>query len=242
MRTGEYPEDWEDRRKQVLDRDGYECQKCGTTDTTLHVHHVTPISEGGSHRLSNLETLCERCHAKEHPVQTTLHSALAQNRRIRMKYHSYSGTRVREVDPYGIEMQEGIQYMVGHDHYRDEIRYFRPTRIEWTELTEKEFTPPTDFDAKAYLARNLESRKAGSGCFIATAVYGTPHAQEIDQLRDFRDEILLKNVLGRLFVRAYYRLSPSIAEWVSQGEWRQKLVRKIIIRPALRIATFSRRD
>jgi len=59
MQTGEYPDDWSDRRKQVLERDGYECQECGSSDRTLHVHHVTPISEGGSHRLSNLETLCE---------------------------------------------------------------------------------------------------------------------------------------------------------------------------------------
>ena len=59
MRTGEYPDDWDERRKQVLERDGYECQEYGATDTTLHVHHLTPISEGGSHNLSNLETLCE---------------------------------------------------------------------------------------------------------------------------------------------------------------------------------------
>lgn len=93
MRTGEYPDDWDKRRKQVLERDGYECQDCGATDKPLHVHHVTPISEGGNHNLSNLEALCESCHAKEHPVQTRLRSAVSENTRIRMKYHSYSGTR-----------------------------------------------------------------------------------------------------------------------------------------------------
>jgi len=240
MRTGEYPDDWDERRKQVLERDGYECQDCGATDKPLHVHHVTPISEGGNHNLSNLEALCESCHAKEHPVQTKLRSVVSDNTRIRMKYHSYSGTRAREMEPYDVEMHEGIQYVVGHDYYRDEIRYFRPTRITWIEITDKTFSPPADFDAKAYLARNLESRTADSGCFIATAAYGTPHAQEIDRLREFRDDVLLQNVLGTLFVRTYYRLSPPIAEWVLQKEWRQKLVRKGVIEPALRLVSWRR--
>jgi len=144
------------------------------------------------------------------------------------------------MEPYDVEMHEGIQYVVGHDYYRDEIRYFRPTRITWIEITDKTFSPPADFDAKAYLARNLESRTADSGCFIATAAYGTPHAQEIDRLREFRDDVLLQNVLGTLFVRTYYRLSPPIAEWVLQKEWRQKLVRKGVIEPALRLVSWRR--
>jgi len=53
---------------------------------------------------------------------------------------------------------------------------------------------------------------ADRGCFIATAAFGTPHAKEIDELRAFRDHILLSNTLGELFVDAYYRFSPPIAE------------------------------
>lgn len=241
MRTGEYPDDWDDRRERVLERDDYQCQRCGATDTTLHVHHVTPISKGGSHRLSNLETLCESCHAEEHPVQTTLRSALAQNRRIKMKYHSSSGTRIREVDPYGVEVHEGIQYMVGHDYYRDEIRHFRPTRIEWVTMTDTEFFPPAEFDTTAYLSRNLKSRQksrqGSSECFVATAAYGTPHAQEIDRLREFRDGVLLQRPLGALAVDAYYRCSPPIAGWISRKEWRRKLVRTVVIEPALHFAS-----
>lgn len=237
MRTGEYPDDWEERRKQVLERDGYECQECGATDTTLHVHHVTPISEGGSHDLSNLETLCESCHAKEHPTLVTLNDAISNNMRLRMRYYSPStGTHTREFDPYAIEMHNGMQFVVGYDSRHEEIRYFRPKRIQWVDETDEQFQPPSDFDAAEFLAANVDYGK--SKCFIATAAYGTPHAQEIDLLRDFRDEILFQYVLGRLFVKVYYLLSPLIAEWISRGEWRQKLVRKMIIGPALRIATF----
>jgi len=33
------------------------------TGKELHVHHVVPRSEGGTNDLSNLVTLCSRCHS-----------------------------------------------------------------------------------------------------------------------------------------------------------------------------------
>lgn len=233
MRTGEYPDDWAERREAVLERDGYECRECGSTNN-LEVDHVIPISEGGSHDLDNLQTLCHACHTKKHPVQTKLRQAISQNRRIRMKYHSNSGTRVRKLNPYGLGMYEGVQYLVGYDHFRNGRRYFRPKKIEWLEITDEKFSPPEDFDVDEYLSRKVTSRK--SACFIATAAFGTPQAEEIDRLRKFRDDVLLQNLLGVLFVKIYYLLSPPVAEWITRREWRRKLVRKVIIRPTLWLA------
>ncbi|HEX9100755.1 MAG TPA: fibronectin type III domain-containing protein, partial [Polyangia bacterium] len=56
------------------------------------------------------------------------------------------------------------------------------------------------------------------GCFIATAAYGTPMAEELDALRAVRDRALLTNPLGRLAVAAYYALSPPIARAIASDE------------------------
>ncbi len=46
-------------------------------------------------------------------------------------------------------------------------------------------------------------------CFIATAIYG-PDAAETNFLRAWRDRVLMPAMAGRLFVRAYYAVSPGL--------------------------------
>lgn len=61
-----YPDNWKELRRVVIRRDGGKCRECGRAEF-LQVHHVMPISRGGSHHPSNLITFCEKCHAHEHP-------------------------------------------------------------------------------------------------------------------------------------------------------------------------------
>ncbi|HEW92170.1 MAG TPA: HNH endonuclease [Thermotogaceae bacterium] len=53
------------RREQVLWRDGYKCQHCGTT-IKLQIHHIIPRNKGGTDTLNNLITLCAKCHKELH--------------------------------------------------------------------------------------------------------------------------------------------------------------------------------
>ncbi|SDZ78869.1 HNH endonuclease [Haloplanus vescus] len=76
MARGNYPPDWDERRRRVYQRDNYTCQLCGRGggphgNLELHAHHRVPISQGGSHDLSNLTTLCRECHNRQHDHDIT---------------------------------------------------------------------------------------------------------------------------------------------------------------------------
>ena len=71
---------WREISKQVRIRDGNRCQgwKFGFTDkygnpcnrkvwkSDSHIHHIIPLSQGGSTTLDNLILLCPICHSKIH--------------------------------------------------------------------------------------------------------------------------------------------------------------------------------
>jgi len=51
-------------RQAVLVRDLFTCRSCGRVVTQLpQVDHIVPLRAGGTDDLTNLQTLCLRCHA-----------------------------------------------------------------------------------------------------------------------------------------------------------------------------------
>ena len=61
------------------------------------------------------------------------------------------------------------------------------------------------------------STKSSSGCFVATAVYGSYDHPSVLVLRAFRDRDLMPFAWGRLFVRTYYRVGPWLAAVVRRS-------------------------
>ena len=86
---------------------------------------------------------------------------------------------------------------------------------------------PKNEDAKENL-KLLSDYRAGKHkgrCFIATAAYGTPLAPEINILRKWRDSTLADSQPGQAFIMIYYKVSPSIAEFIERFETIKALVR-----------------
>ena len=69
-----------------------------------------------------------------------------------------------------------------------------------------------------------------SMCFIATATYGNSLAPEVVFFRSWRDTHLNKNILGKIFIKLYYRCSPPLASWISESDNRRSKSRFILNR------------
>ena len=51
-------------RYDIMKRDNFRCQLCGSTaadGVKLHVDHILPVAKGGKTKPENLRTLCDRC-------------------------------------------------------------------------------------------------------------------------------------------------------------------------------------
>ena len=59
------PTTYKELRDQVLARDGWRCQHCGSS-RNLQVHHLRARNKLGDDAPENLITLCADCHARQH--------------------------------------------------------------------------------------------------------------------------------------------------------------------------------
>ena len=71
------PEDYKQLREQVLRRDGWRCQRCGSL-SHLEIHHIIFRSRSGSDIEQNLITLCARCHGAVHATPEILEVPLGE--------------------------------------------------------------------------------------------------------------------------------------------------------------------
>ena len=60
-------ERYESLKNEVLERDRWRCQDCGSAKM-LEVHHVKPRSKLGHDASDNLITLCVDCHGRRHGI------------------------------------------------------------------------------------------------------------------------------------------------------------------------------
>jgi len=104
--------------------------------------------------------------------------------------------------------------------------------LKCTKVYENDFRK-VDWDESAYGCNDAPGYGKKEGCFIATAAYGSHCATELQILRGFRNEYLLKNTFSRLFVNAYYQVSPAIASLIEKHEIAKSLTRLILIEPIL---------
>ncbi|MEH2267746.1 MAG: CFI-box-CTERM domain-containing protein [Nostoc sp.] len=61
-----------------------------------------------------------------------------------------------------------------------------------------------------------------NNCFVVTATFGTPYAEEVIKYRHFRDKWLNRSFFGRTFIHMYYYVGPVLAEYIKRNPfWRR---------------------
>jgi tetratricopeptide (TPR) repeat protein len=103
---------------------------------------------------------------------------------------------------------------------------------------------PNNDDARYHLEKARErlamineeepARNSG-GCFVATAVYGSPMAPEVVTFRRFRDGVLLVSRPGTALVAFYYFVSPPLALIISKVPLLRIITREFLLEPILRL-------
>lgn len=81
---------------------------------------------------------------------------------------------------------------------------------------------------------NSGNSSDGSGCYIATMVYGSYEADEVWVLRRFRDNVLQHSRFGRWFITWYYGWSPGFVKKYSKYKFIHRIA-KCCLEPIVRI-------
>lgn len=118
------------------------------------------------------------------------------------------------------------------------------TRDDYTRFTARFYVPkakscPQTAQDRAGRSGNLVEGtciEVNQGCFIATAAFGSELHPQVQQLRRFRDERLMKSDLRPAFERVlivYYRFSPPIATAMGRNIGVKAVLKVGVVYPAV---------
>ncbi|MBR0156619.1 MAG: hypothetical protein IJM20_03750 [Clostridia bacterium] len=102
--------------------------------------------------------------------------------------------------------------------YNHSITTVKVSKVELIYMDETTETIPGSMIA------NIEGLKK-SGCYVATAVYGSYNCPQVWTLRRYRDYGLAQTRRGRAFIKTYYAISPTLVKWFGNTEWFKKMWR-----------------
>ena len=106
--------------------------------------------------------------------------------------------KFREVMFYDTEKVYNLAYANGIDDFESQLQRFEDT-IDSFEILSQE-----------------DKVEEGGGCLIATAAFGSEMAPQVQQLRELRDNTVLKTGSGMAFMTSfnqfYYSFSPAVAD------------------------------
>lgn len=108
------------------------------------------------------------------------------------------------------------------------LNFLKQKDFELSELVNQQ----SNSQVRAEKEKNLEEIKKydenyvpekNNNCYIATSVYGSYDCPEVWTLRRFRDNILDNSLYGKLFIKFYYAVSPTLVKFFGNKKWFKNL-------------------
>lgn len=103
--------------------------------------------------------------------------------------------------------------------------YFGTYLLYWIKKKHPDYASTT-LEAAEKLMHDTDT----GGCYIATCVYGSYNCPPVWTLRRFRDYTLAVHWYGRMFIKVYYTLSPTLVKWFGKTNWFKVLCKKSLDR------------
>lgn len=108
-----------------------------------------------------------------------------------------------------IKYQEAIKYQEGGENASPPTKQ-SPSNTQ-TSRVNQQSAPPTS-----------------NGCYVATCVYGSYDCPQVWTLRRYRDYALGTTWHGRLFIRLYYAISPTLVRMFGNTFWFRSIFKKLL--------------
>ena len=213
-------------REAVFFRDDYTCQCCVRSikdHAVLHVHHIVYRSQGGSNRMSNLATVCERCHTPaEHqpggklwewkPKLKSFRDAAFMNT-VRWKLYENISREYPEISvrtTYGADTKECRRNLaITKSHVNDAYAMgeFHPRHRSEAELWTKKRRNNRWLE-RFYDAKYIDSRtgKKATGKELFNGRINRDHKRNSENLHPYRQRKVSKG--RRSIRRQHYKIQP----------------------------------
>ena len=156
------------------------------------------------------------------PIKYIIFSVVAFDRVHEPLTCEFNNGQVEKIKYTGPLNTNEITSQIWEDVFFDnDIAYVKVVKIEITFMDETK-TKINEFDIQIDEDLGNELIENKKGCYIATCVYGSYDCPEVWTLRRFRDLYLNNKKLGKLFVKAYYYISPKLVKNFGEKKWFRK--------------------
>ena len=116
------------------------------------------------------------------------------------------------------------------NYFNENSRAIREHYEQSKKYDVKEYMNYTPFPGfgNQFSNQNRYVKTNDSGCYIATMAYGDYDHPQVIELRKYRDQVLLKNYFGKLFVKIYYTVSPHLVKKLKNQNKINKLITSLL--------------